>query len=228
MCMGGNNDTIEKMLENHAAASFQSNDTPTPPQRMSDIERVRAEVDALYEEAPSWVEGTLSREKVHCFMAPRFKRKHGQCQYNRRKANSDVRSVGHHVIRIAPGIMDDEHDWQDTVRHEVAHALAYEKWGSSQRHNSNWKWVCEEVGAEPTRCADKRHTERPYKFACSNGCWETGKLKRSKKIKRPWSRYCNDCGEMCVSWDAGNPKPTEPGVCEVASISWRTKDEYYE
>lgn len=219
-------DTIEKMLENHAASSFQTNEDTVPPKSMDDIDRVRAEVDALYDEAPSWVAETLPRENLHCHMAPRFKRLHGQCQYNKKTPNADVSFDGHHVIRIAPGIMNEEHDWQDTVRHEVAHALAYAKWGESQKHNSNWKQVCREIGAEPTRCADSSHTERPYRFACVNGCWETGKLKRSKKIKRPWSRFCNECGEACVSWDAGDEKPQEPGTCAVESIPWSNRTEY--
>jgi len=210
--MSNNAETINKMLQNHS--------------EKSSLEKVRAEVDAAYDEGPSWMRDVLPRGKVHEFLAPRFKSKHGQCQYNRRKPNSNFSAKGHHVIRIAPTIMTSEHDWQDTVRHELAHALAYEKWGSSQGHNSNWKWVCREIGAKPTRCASKMHTERPYKFACPNGCWETGKLKRSKKIKYPWTRFCNKCDEACVSWDAGDEMPEEPGVCEVSSIEWRTSDEY--
>jgi predicted SprT family Zn-dependent metalloprotease len=209
--MSNNAETINKMLQNYA--------------EKSNIEKVRAEVDAAYDEGPSWMHEVLPRDTVHEFLAPRFKSKHGQCQYNRRKPNSNVSATGHHVIRIAPSIITSEHDWRDTVRHELAHALAYERWGSSQGHNTNWKSVCREIGAEPTRCASKHHTARPYRFACPNGCWEVGKLKRSKKIKYPWERFCKHCGEACVSWDADDAMPEEPGVCEVSSIEWRTKGE---
>jgi len=221
--MSNNDDVINTMLDNHASAMGAANDAPTPER--SSLEKVSHEIDCLYDEAPSWVPQVLSRDNLHEFLAPRFKSKHGQCQYNRIKPNSTMSARGHHVIRIAPTIITSEHDWRDTVRHEVAHALTYEKYGSGQGHNHNWKHVCREVGAEPIRCASKQHTERPYKFACANGCWEVGKLKRSKKIKYPWNRYCNQCDEQCVSWDAGDTRPEEPGVCDVSSIPWRTSAE---
>lgn len=39
----------------------------------------------------------------------------------------------------------------DLFLHEIAHAVANIRFGSRQGHNHNWKVVCVEIGAEPTR-----------------------------------------------------------------------------
>jgi len=179
------------------------------------LQQVTNEVEAVYDEY-DWVSDCIPRARVHCEVTDSFKSKHGQAQYNRKTANGPL-IEGHHVIRIAEQIVgEDEHDWRDTVRHELAHVLAYERNGqSSPGHGPLWKETADDIGAEPSRCASSRHTDGDYLYGCPNGCWQTEKHKRSKKIKKPGRRSCSTCGAHCVSWPAGESRPVEPGYSAV-------------
>ena len=66
------------------------------------------------------------------------RRRYGQCRYNKRE-------IG--ITKQLAAINSFE-ETQDTVLHEIAHALA----GVGHGHDSHWKHWCIQVGAEPTRC----------------------------------------------------------------------------
>lgn len=77
-------------------------------------------------------------------------------------------------------------DWEDTLRHEIAHAVQFKRDGYSDHHGKRWQEVCLEVGAEPKRCG---HMEVPhkYKLVC-NECGET--YLRNKKM---FGYRCGKC-----------------------------------
>jgi len=219
-------DTISQMLDNHNKDSFEStednsvssttdNDTTCPsiktPQTMED--RVREEIESCYTEAPDTIQEIIQLDQIHVSINGSFKRVHGKCKYNQNK-NGEYRKHEYH-IQIAKNCILNNANWRDTVRHEFAHAIAYEKHGTSQKHNENWKQICRMINAEPTRCASQKHTEPSYQYACPNECWTSGKHKRSKKIQKPWRKICAQCNEQCVSFDTGEPVPDTPGTVYV-------------
>jgi predicted SprT family Zn-dependent metalloprotease len=55
----------------------------------------------------------------------------------------------------------------DTIRHEVAHALAW-KHDRSTGHDAAWRSWCEVTGAEPTRCFDEEKIVLPpARYRCT-------------------------------------------------------------
>lgn len=181
-----------------------------------EVEQVRDEVAAAYKEADSRAAANCPPDRIHVEVTDSFTRKHGQAQYNRREANGDIR-LGHHVIRIARNIVgSDDHDWRDTVRHELAHCIAYEYNGKeSPGHGPLWKEVCRWVGAEPSRCADTSHTDYSYYVGCPDCDNRWGRHRRSKPVQHPSWHHCGECGTSLVSWVAGDTQPDEPGTCAV-------------
>jgi len=232
--------TISQMLENHNSdttnrdsktrintnqgMSTESN-TSQSGSEQSMKERVLIELESCYHEAPQYVQDTLSLNNIHISITGSFKRVHGKCSYN---TTGTTRKKGHYHIQIAKNCISNNANWRDTVRHEFAHAIAYAKHGESQEHNENWKQICRDINAEPTRCANMKHTQEPYQYACPNECWISGKHKRSKKIQKPWQKICGQCKENCVSFDTGEPVPDTPGTCAVESIPWNNRYEYDE
>lgn len=68
--------------------------------------------------------------------------------------------------------LNSEYEVVDTIRHEIAHALATMLTGRKHGHNYIWKRYCLFVGADPTRCYDSKIVatpERKYKGTCPNG-----------------------------------------------------------
>lgn len=54
-------------------------------------------------------------------------------------------------IEIYPAVFrDNPLKFVDTVRHELAHHIAYIIHGENQHHNENWQYICGIVGAEAT------------------------------------------------------------------------------
>lgn len=220
------NSVIESGIANLNADSMSTvrgSDSEMGREMLSDLELVQQEVDEVYDKHGS-IADDLPRDRVHCYVSS-FKRLHGQCQYHVTEPNGPKRK-DHYVIRIAENIIgDDKHNWRDTVRHELAHALAFAKHGSSQSHNTNWKCVAMSIGADPTRCASSTHTEYEYMTECPNGCGSWGRHRLSKSVKAPWMYTCQNCGENIVSYDAGDTPPELPGTCGVESVEWDSADD---
>jgi len=79
---------------------------------------------------------------------------------------------------------------EDTIRHEIAHALV----GSDHGHDAVWKRKCLEVGARAERCAPKEiksAAKYNYVLRCSCCNREVGKRYRLRaNILRYTSRCC--------------------------------------
>jgi predicted SprT family Zn-dependent metalloprotease len=94
---------------------------------------------------------------------------------------------------LLPTIDDDEAE--DTIRHEIAHALDYEERGTSD-HSWKWKRWAIKVGANPERCASHSNEDAykasayasKYRLECPNGCVTPSHRKSAKKSS------CGKCG----------------------------------
>lgn len=176
----------------------------------------------------------IQRDRVHVGVA-RWNSKNGVCKYNRqltdkhrfgKRVTGLVRNRGRHTIIIDEQIVDDNgrESFFDTVRHELAHVIAYVDNGkSSPGHGRLWKEWARRLGADPSACHNKKQQDYDYYIACPDGCFENGKHRRSKTVKKPWRYYCPECETRCVSYDAGDSIPETEGVCAVSSIPWRER-----
>lgn len=75
---------------------------------------------------------------------------------------------------------------EDTILHEVAHALA----GHSAGHGPLWKAKCREIGARPIRCSSANGVEPKWLVVCPNGHVRGGRHRRTKAVER---RSCGEC-----------------------------------
>lgn len=100
------------------------------------------------------------------------------------------------VIEVSKFYMHNSMDEvEDTIRHEIAHALA----GPIHGHDHVWRRFAIDVGANPTRCAEAGVTfngNYNYTVTCQNphcpsGGWSHGK----HRLKQGYMRYhCKHCG----------------------------------
>jgi len=106
----------------------------------------------------------------------------GECNYTKKT----IRYSTHYLAKTP------DSEIEDTIRHEIAHALAFVRYGRSQHHNHIWKMIAREVGASPTRCTSIAETTANYNFMLE--CPTCG---------RTWFRYRrrNVSGLRCGSCD---------------------------
>lgn len=109
----------------------------------------------------------LARDLMHhyglhdwSFEFDRAKRRFGRCSHSRK-----LISLSKHLVAL-----NDEHEVQDTILHEIAHALA----GRGAGHGPEWRAMCREVGAKVERCYTES-VETP---------------------KHNWEGTCPNCGHM--------------------------------
>lgn len=192
-----------------------------------------AEVGRLY--AKHDLNEHLSIEKLHVCVAE-WKSRHGVCKYNKRlggdkrfgrRMTSLPRKSGHHVIGINATIEDDD-DFVDTVRHELAHAIVYAKYGSSQKHNHNWKAMARRLGADDSARHNRAHSDDDEKYDyyvfCVDCGAENGRTRRSKTVKQPFNYNCGSCGGDLSSYDSGSGKPDQGNVVAVESLDYDDRD----
>jgi len=102
------------------------------------------------------------------FRFDRAKQRFGQCDYV-----NHVISLSHRLTLI-----NDEAQVEDTIRHEIAHALAGPKAG----HKQAWKEMAVLCGARPHRCAESSAKTLP----------------RNKRLPVKFMLRCKRCGLMFV------------------------------
>lgn len=108
------------------------------------------------------------------------KRSLGTCSYNWRE------------IRLSKWYVElnDLADVKDTILHEIAHALAYERYGSqSIGHGFLWKKVCREIGAIPKACtkADLNRPKNHHKYVdtCCGLTFRKHRLRKNRTYSCP-------------------------------------------
>jgi predicted SprT family Zn-dependent metalloprotease len=115
----------------------------------------------------------------------RAKRRFGQCRYM-----SATISLSAHLVRL-----NDAETVADTIRHEVAHALA----GSGAGHGPKWRAMCRVTGANPQRCYDSAEVvnpDAPWALVCPQCAASTPRFRRTR------SRFlCRHC-RVEVQWVA--------------------------
>jgi len=209
----------------------------------------RNEVDRLFDNHES-LQDNIGRSNIHVGVS-RNDGRNGVCKYKtkltshrfNKKITGTKTASREHTIVINEKILEDGNrdGFIDTVRHEVAHALAYElyeKYPSRQRdrdyessykpHGDAWKRCARLLGADPSSCHNKRDRSDQYDYYlyCSGCGNEWGRMKRCKIIKQPFNRRCL-CGHSPLSsYDAGDERPDEDGVVAVDSLSWDNKSEW--
>lgn len=122
------------------------------------------------------------------------KRSLGMCRYNKWKGVKQILLSTHWVNLNGVEAME------DTIRHEIAHAVDFERRGRSA-HDDVWKGIAVEVGARPERCGGQGMVkpERRYKLYCK-ACGKTYGSKDRLTKGRYWLCRCRVEGVRQYVW----------------------------
>lgn len=154
---------MDQLLKNVHAESWsdlESDDEYTfDNERATPLERFESYVDYCFETYPV-VYNNLDRENVQTCIAD-WGRRRGQCRYNKKMkkrkfgkrvaSSQEKRYSSNYVLFLATALVGvpPEHDngdgWKACVRHELGHAIDYEKRGTSD-HGPKFKSVMAQFG----------------------------------------------------------------------------------
>jgi predicted SprT family Zn-dependent metalloprotease len=98
----------------------------------------------------------------------------GACHFTEKKI-----SFSRHFLKNA-----DQLDINDTILHEIAHALVGPKHG----HDRVWKNMAKKIGCSAKRCHTLEFSEYKWIRFCTNYCWE------QKVHRRKLNLICKKCG----------------------------------
>ena len=98
----------------------------------------------------------------------------GACHFTEKKI-----SFSRHFLKNA-----DKLDINDTILHEIAHALVGPKHG----HDRVWKNMAKKIGCSAKRCHTLEFSEYKWIRFCTNYCWE------QKVHRRKLNLICKKCG----------------------------------
>ena len=90
---------------------------------------------------------------------------------------------------------NDINELKDTVLHEVAHALAHDRFGRNQNHNNNWKKTAIEIG-----CSGKVRISIPvsaYKYVYECPVCKQ-RFHRLRKLNKKLKYYCKKCEDKNI------------------------------
>ena len=115
-------------------------------------------------------------------------------EFNRRKNALGLCNFKSKTVYVSQYFTSDLDKVRDTVLHEVAHALAFVRYGH-KRHGWQWVICCRQVGANPVPChdiTDMEHTrpEESWRTVCCNCGKVTGKSYRRRQEKTLARRRC--------------------------------------
>ena len=95
----------------------------------------------------------------------------------------------------------DWEDIEDTVRHEVAHALV----GEGHGHNKTWRKKAKELDADPTACSSKGSLpDYRYKLRCR--CGRVRKTLHQLHRKTYHRKICHECYSKFKAYDSRKDK----------------------
>jgi len=102
------------------------------------------------------------------------KRRGGACHFGRKQ------------VTMAAGFaaMADEAEIEDTLLHEIAHALV----GRHHHHDAVWQAKARELGCSARRCHTLSFAEPSVIARCASGCFAVGKHRRRRHMR------CRRCG----------------------------------
>lgn len=132
--------------------------------------------------------------------------------------------------------LNDAEEVRDTVLHEIAHALAWQRHGKNCGHDNRWKAICVEIGARPEACYDDGVVQPTAPWALVH-C-DTGEVFRTylKRPSRDWSsvwirgRKAETFGKLEIrSNEPGSPtRPDEAGDTKDKTIKQFDQTSVYE
>ena len=96
------------------------------------------------------------------------RRRAGQCDYR----NKTI-SLSRHYVRYA-----DEAHINDTILHEIAHALV----GPRHGHDAVWRQKAREIGCTATRCHNLEFSHAKWLMSCPNGCFEVSRHRKKANM----------------------------------------------
>lgn len=99
----------------------------------------------------------------------------GCCKYSKKEI----------CITTAFAIKAEAKDLDDTILHEIAHALA----GYDAKHGLLWKAIASKIGATPKACSEIIFEKAPYNKTCENRCFMIPVFRRTNVN----NRICNSC-----------------------------------
>lgn len=112
------------------------------------------------------------------------RRRFGVCRYNKK-----IISLSRHLVKL-----NDREQVEDTIRHEIAHALDAETRGRTD-HSIHWKRWAVKCGARPERCYSSKEVDMPEAplFAFCPNCRLC--LPRFRKMKKNRIYTCGRCSK---------------------------------
>lgn len=115
------------------------------------------------------------------------KRRFGYCCYTPKRITMSLPLVSANLG--SPQLLD-------TLLHEIAHAIAFIRYGRSQNHNYNWKRICVEIGANPNRCCNSKEVNTirgRFVYKCKH-CGHIVYAHKKWKRTKAHGKCCNTFG----------------------------------
>ena len=106
---------------------------------------------------------------------------------NLSKSEKIIRLSRFHILH------NTQEEMENTVRHEIAHAIDFNRRGKSS-HDQTWKLIAQEVGAVPKASCNinKNPLDMPhkYEYVCLHCGWRTPRYRKRARRNTP---LCPDC-----------------------------------
>jgi predicted SprT family Zn-dependent metalloprotease len=112
------------------------------------------------------------------------KRRMGACHFSKKM----ITLSKHYVTR------NDFANIEDTILHEIAHALDHKKRGTSD-HGPKWKAIARQIGCKAARCGSAEMPKGRFKYQCPNCKMKIHKHRRLK--------HQNVCLKCCNQYSGG-------------------------
>ena len=123
-------------------------------------------------------------EKGWSFSFDRAKRRAGSCKFWKKEI----------TLAKAYAEQEDLKEINNTILHEIAHALVGPKHG----HNEIWKQKALEIGCDAERWHYVVFSKPRYKLTCSNRCFEVARYRLNQNFLQ--SKICSKCkGELLIN-----------------------------
>jgi predicted SprT family Zn-dependent metalloprotease len=109
--------------------------------------------------------------------------------FNKRQRTLGLCRYGLRAIELSIHLVDrnSAEEIQDTILHEIAHALV----GPGHGHDAVWKARATEIGARPERCGQADMPEGGWRARCG-GCGQAFSRHRQPERLEGW--FCRGCG----------------------------------
>lgn len=121
---------------------------------------------------------------------------YGRCAYRYKRINRNhyklTKRIGVFISKdMLLSNLDKANDFEDTIRHEIAHAIDCEIRGHSN-HDKHWKAVAFDLGAKPQRLSDESmYKDKTYKYTLT--CPHCGETYQRSRMSEGRTYSCAEC-----------------------------------